>query len=227
MKQGTGHCAKVRTGGALVAAMGALLLLSASACNSGTHFQARAQDHDGSTREADPGINLNCILEHIQNPTESFHYEYRKDASDHLDERADITPQTIDGSFTDSGFRRKFHGVHSDPRNWKSAWSGLLGIRGMSSAIFIVNHHTSTVREPGSNLVNGYQAIHYSIDTSRFNATERQILGPTLGLGGFERGDAWVNEHGCPVTLSLDSELHRSDGSLLEKIHYEEEIVRK
>lgn len=212
---------------ALTATTSVFLLLSLPGCNVRRHIEAHAEDHVGTAREADPGINLNCVIEHIQNPPESFHYVYRKDASDHLDEEADVTPQTIDGSFTNSGFHREFHAMRSDARNWKSAWSGLMGISGMSSTILIVNHDSAIVREPGSKPVNGYSTIHYSIDTSRFNVTERQILGSTIGLGGFERGDVWVNSQGCPIMLSLDSELHRNDGTLLEKIHYEEAMVKK
>lgn len=223
---------------ALVATVSALALVATLGCNAHSSLEAAAErPGEGSAsaaknanadgRAADPGINLNCVIDHIQNPPESFHYSYRKDASDHLDEEADITPQTIDGSFTNSGFHRAFHGVHADPQNWQSAWSGLTGISGMSSTIALVNHDSATVREPGSSQVNGYTVIHYTIDTARFNATERQILGPTMGPGGFEKGDAWVDAQGCPVKLSLDSELHRNDGSLLEKIHYEEAMVKK
>ena len=220
-------------GAVLLAAGSAFVVLFASSCNMSPHFQADAENHAAArpgspaAREPDPGIDLNCIISHLQNPTESFHYVYRKDASDHLNEEADITPQTIDGSFTDSGFHRAFHGVHSDARNWQSAWSGLIGITGMSSTIAEVSNNSAIVREPGSSQVNGYTAIHYSIDTARFNAVERQILGPTLGSGGFEKGNVWTNAQGCPVKLSLDSELHRNDGSLLERIHYEEAMVKK
>lgn len=223
-------------GAALVAMVNALALLATLGCNAHSSLEAAAERpaertasgaKNADARAADPGIDLNCLIDHIQNPPESFHYSYRKEASGHLDEEAEITPQTIDGSFTNSGFHRAFHAVRSDPQNWQSAWSGLTGISGMSSTIAVVNHDSATVREPGSTQVNGYTVIHYSIDTARFNATERQMLGPTMGQGGFEKGDAWVNAQGCPVKLSLDSELHRNDGSMLEKIHYEEAMVKK
>ena len=48
-----------------------------------------------------------------------------------------------------------------------------------------------------------------------------------MGLGGFEKGDVWVTSEGCPVKLVVDDEMHNKDGSLLEKIHYEEAMVRK
>ena len=79
-------------------------------------------------------------------------------------------------------------------------------------------------RETDGGKVNGYDTIHYSIDTARFSATERQIL---LKPGDFEKGDAWVTSIGCPIKLTLDSELHRNDGTLIEKLHYEEAMVKK
>ena len=48
-----------------------------------------------------------------------------------------------------------------------------------------------------------------------------------LGPGGFEKGDVWVTAEGCPVKLVLDSELHKNDGSLLDKVHYEEAMIKK
>lgn len=222
-----------RAAAALLMAIVAAALLFTSGCNARSGFEADAENHTtrGSTsltaQAADPGISLNCVIEHIQNPPESFHYVYRKDASDHVNEEADISPQVIDGSFTNSSFRRAFHGVHSNAHEWQSAWSGLMGISGMSSAIAVVSNNSATVREPGSSQINGYSAIHYSIDTARVTGVERQILGPAMGPGGFEKGDVWVNGQGCPVKLSLDSELHRNDGSLLARIHYEEAMVRK
>ncbi len=33
--------------------------------------------------------------------------------------------------------------------------------------------------------------------------------------------------HGCPVRLILDDEMHNKNGSLLEKEHYEEEMVKQ
>ena len=55
--------------------------------------------------------------------------------------------------------------------------------------IAIVNHNSAMKREADGEQINGYKTIHYSIDTARFNATELQILGPTMGPGGFEKGD--------------------------------------
>lgn len=215
------------------------LLMITSGCNGKSDSRGRSAIDRGSgsaaernaatlPENADPGINLQCVIERIQNPPESFHYSYQEISSSPVHQEADITPQSIEGFRLDIyGQPHPLHGARSDPQNWQTAWSGLVGISGMSSAIAVVNHDSAMKREGDGEQVNGYKTIHYSLDTARFNTTERQILGPTMGPGGFEKGDAWVTSEGCPVKLVLDDEMHKNDGSLLEKIHYEEAMVKK
>ena len=172
-----------------------------------------------------PGINLNCVVEHIKNPNDSFHYSYKKNSSAPVHQEADITPQTIDGFRVDTdGQQHPLHGVRSDAQSWQGARVGLTGISGMSSTVAIINHNAAMQREADGGNVNGYDTIHYSIDTARFDAAESRML---LSPGESEKGDAWVTSEGCPVKLDLDSELHRKDGSLIEKIHYEVSMVKK
>lgn len=216
---------------AVIAAAG-LALLTVSACKSGpasksAEEKSGAQPNSTATARgsADPGIDLNCVMDHIQNPPEAFHYSYNKESSNPVHEEADITPQTIDGSFKNNSTSVSLHGVHSDAASWQSAWSGLMGISGMSSAIALVRNSSATVRE-GPEKVNGYDAIKYSIDTARGTDVEKGLYRSVLGTDGFEKGTVWVTAKGCPVKLVLDSELHPNSGSV-EKIHYEEAMVRK
>jgi len=212
-------------------------LLLAPACNSSSNPKGSVEKvtEQGSTKavknvaavgaSTDPGIDLNCVYDHLQNPPESFHYLYDKTGSNHVHQEADVSPQAI------SGFRLQFDGsqqplqaTRSDQQSWQSALAGLTGISGMSSTVAIINHNSAMQRETDGGQVNGYDTIHYSIDTARFSATERQML---LSPGEFEKGDAWVTSAGCPVKLELDSELHKRDGSFIEKLHYEEAMVKK
>lgn len=213
-----------------------LMAVSACSSNSGSKALAERTGKEDSAKsavniaapaKAGPGINLDCIYEHLQNPPESFHYIYKKDTSEnvHVDQEADITPQTIDGfRGQPDGSHTPVHGARSDSEGWQSALANLTAISGMSSTVAIVNHSSAMKREPDGGQVNGYDTIHYSIDTARFDATERSML---LKPGEFEKGDAWVTSEGCPAKLALDSELHRNDGSLIEKLHYEEAMVKK
>ncbi len=222
----------------LAAVLTGLLIISACNSNSSSKLLAEKMAKEGGVRskepsaapakgEANPGINLNCVYDHLQNPPESFHYVYKKDTSDndHVDQEADVTPQTIDGFRKQpDGSPQPLHGVRSDLDSWRGALAGLTGISGMSSTIALVNHSSAMKREADGGQVNGYDTIHYSIDTARFDETERKML---LKPGEFEKGDAWVTSEGCPAKLTLDSELHRNDGSFIEKIHYEESMVKK
>jgi hypothetical protein len=214
-----------------VLAAAGLALLAVSACKSGpaaknTDGKSGAQPNSATAQGGgDAGINLNCVMDHIQNPPEAFHYSYNKESSNPVHEEADITPQTIDGSFKNNSASSSFHGVHSDAASWQGAWSSLMGISGMSSAVALVRNSSATVRE-GSEKVNGYDAIKYSIDTARGTDAEKSLYQSVLGTGGFQKGTAWVTSQGCPAKLVMDSELHGKDGSV-EKIHYDVAMVRK
>jgi hypothetical protein len=180
---------------------------------------------------ADPGIDLNCIYGHLQSPPESFHYVYKKTESDgfNVDQEADITPQTIDGfRLQPDGVQHPLHAARSDSSSWQAALANLTGISGMSSTVSTFNHNSAMRRESDGGLVNGYDTIHYSIDTARWDEATRQMLGSfALGPGGFDKGDTWVTKEGCPVKIILDDEMHKKDGSLIEKVHYEEAMVKK
>ncbi len=198
--------------------------------------EARAASDSNSAEitaqaKKDPDIDLNCVYEHLKNPPESFHYIYKKVASDgfNVHQEADFTPQTVDGfRMQPDGTQQPLHASRSDPSAWQAALAGLTGISGMAGTVATFNHSSAVQRESDGGLVNGYQTIHYSIDTARWDATTRQMLGNfALGPGGFDKGDVWVSSDGCPVKLVLDDEMHKKDGSLVAKTHYEEAMVRK
>jgi len=206
-----------------------LLPLVASGCKVGASRDKREEKSTASAvakNQSDPGLDLNCVMDHIQNPPEPFHYTYKKDSADNnLIQEADLTPDTIDGSSKDKYASRAIKGVKSDRESWQLAWMGLTGISGMSSTIALIRNSSATVRE-GAEKMNGYDATRYSIDTSRGNAAEAGLYRATLGDGGFEKGTVWVNAKGCPVKLSLDVEMHLKNGSV-DKEHYEIEMVKK
>jgi len=207
------------------------VLLAASACNSGPSLKkaeekpAEQNSASAAQNTTGPGMDLNCIVDRIQNPPEAFRYSYKKDGSNYVDEEADVTPQTIDGTFKNNDISRAVHGVRSDKDSWQTAWMSLMGISGMSSTVALVRNSSAMVRED-TEKVNGYDAIRYSIDTARGSDAETALYRSTLGSGGFERGTVWVTSQGCPVKFSLDSEMHLKDGSV-QKVHYEEAMIKK
>jgi len=216
-----------------VAAIVTLIMLLACTSKPTSKTSAEKTTGHSASRQVDndPGINLNCVYDRLQNPPEAFHYIYKRTTSDgfKVDQEADVTSQTIDGfRGQQDGSQQAIHAMRSDPQGWQSALAGLTGISGMSSTVSTFNHNSAMQRESDGGQVNGYQTIHYSIDTARWDATTRQMLGSfTLGPGGFDKGDAWVMADGCPVKLVLDDEMHKKDGSLLETVHYEESMAKK
>ena len=178
-----------------------------------------------ATAQSSPRIDLNCVIDHIQNPTEAFHYSYKKQSSYPVVEEADVTPQTIDGSFKNNDAEHSFHGVRSDSQSWSTAWSGLMGISGMSSTVALVNSASVTVPQ-GTERINGYDTTKLFVDTTRGDIAEQGLYRSSLGAGGFEKGTAWITSQGCPVKLMLDSEMHLRNGDV-DKTHYEIEMVRK
>lgn len=212
----------------------ALLCVALTGCQSPNHQapkDAPSPSPSVAQANADPGIDLDCVYSRLQNPPDSFHYVYKKTTTTGypVDQEADFTPQTVDGfRLKPDGSQQPIHAVHSDPQGWQTALAGLTGISGMSSAVATVHGSSAMRRENDGGPLNGYSTIHYSIDTSRWDATTSRILGNSvLGQGGFEKGDAWVTSDGCPVKLALDAEMHKQDGSLLDHVHYEEAIVKK
>jgi hypothetical protein len=172
---------------------------------------------------ADPDIDLNCVVEHIQNPPESFHYAFKAESDNPWKEEADVTPQQIDGSFSNNSLPtpQQFHGT---PREVSS---NLMAIGRMASLFATVRNTSAVVNEGAENGVNSYNTVKYSIDTAGGTATEQALFKSILGPGGSEKGTVWVTSHGCPVRIVLDEELHSKDGTLAGKTHYEEAMIKK
>jgi hypothetical protein len=183
-----------------------------------------AQKSVGAARDsADPNIDLNCVVDHIQNPPESFHYAFKAESDNPWEEQAEVTPQQIDGSFSNSSLPtpQQFHGT---PREVSS---NLMAIGRMASLFATVRNTSAVVNEGAEKGVNGYNTVKYSIDTARGNATEEALYKSILGPGGSEKGSVWVTSQGCPVRIALNEELHAKDGSLAGKAHYEEAMIKK
>src|SRR5579883_347242 len=200
--------------------------ISLSGCNSATSKKADMITESPKKNvatvktSADTGIDLNCVINHIQNPPESFHYSFKAESENPWEEEADVTPQWIEGSFSNNSLPvpQQFHGTPQE------TWSNLMAIGRMASLFAIVK---SVVVNEGADKVNVYDSVKYSIDTTRGNASEQGLYKSVLGPGGFEKGTVWATSQGCPVKIVLDEELHAKDGSLLEKARYEEAMVKK
>jgi hypothetical protein len=209
--------------------VGVLAFISLSGCNSAPSrtLDPTSESPQESVRtaknSAGPDIDLNCVINHIQNPPESFHYAFKAESDNPWEEEADVTPQRIDGTFSNNSLPtpQQFHGT---PRE---ASSNLMAIGRMASLFATVRSTSAVVNEGPEQGVNSYSTVKYSIDTARGTATEQGLYKSILGPGGAEKGTVWVTSEGCPVRIVLDEELHAKDGSLLGKAHYEEAMIKK
>lgn len=215
---------------AFISAVLTVTLLSALACNSAsskssaeTTLRDTQQKALPPTNGTGPGIDLNCVMNHLQNPPESFHYSFQDDSSNRWQEEATVTPQMITGSFMNNSLPKpqEFHGTPHE------VWSNLMAIGRMASLLALVRNTSAVVNMGADKGVNGYDTIKYSIDTGRANQTEQALYTDVLGKDGFAKGTVWVIAQGCPVQLALDEELHSKDGSLVGKAHYEEAMVKR
>jgi hypothetical protein len=170
-----------------------------------------------------PDIDLNCVIDHIQNPPESFQYSFKAASVNPWEEEADVTPQRIAGSFSNKSLTTPQH-FDGSPREVSS---NLMAIGRMASLFAIVRNTSAVVNEGPEAGVNSYDTVKYSIDTARGSPTEQALYKSILGPGGSEKGAVWVTSQGCPVRIVLDEELFSQDGTLTGKSHYEEAMIKK
>ena len=214
-----------RSFGLLVAACS---LLAAGGCNS-TPASKAAQDHVATASSNGAAhISVMCIGDLINNPPSPFHYSYKyADASGSVVKEADITPQTMDITITNSAGSHSYHGVHSDEVSWNSAVLDLSGLNltKMSATLNSLNDSSAVTLEK-TETVNGYQTTKYAIDTTSASSPDKQRFETLFGKGSFEKGTVWVTTDGCAVQLVLDEGLWQSDGSI-KKDHYEIARIKK
>ena len=204
-----------------------MLSLVALGCHSGSsggpkETSSQTQSSAKADAKSGPDVDLNCVIGHLQNPPESFHYMFKDESDNPWSEEADVTPQMIDLSFK-SNYMPAPVALHGSPQEMPHQYQWAIG---RMASTFALVRGTSAVVNEGGEAVNGYNTTKLSIDTGRATATEQSLYKSTLGPGGFEKGTVWVTSQGCPVKLVVDEELHANDGSVA-KAHYDEAMVRK
>jgi len=208
---------------ALLAAVSLLGCNSAPSKRVDEGSESPQKNVDAAKKSSGPDIDLNCVINHIQNPPESFHYAFKTESDNPWNEEADVTPQQIDGKFSNNSMPipQEFHGT---PRETSS---NLMAIGRMASLFATVHSTSAVVNEGAEKGVNGYDSVRFSIDTARGTVTEQGLYKSILGPGGSVKGMVWVTSEGCPVRIALDEELRAKDGSPLGKSHYVEAMVKK
>jgi hypothetical protein len=205
-----------------------LALVTLWACTSGSASK------DAGGREVAVGssntgahIDVMCVGDRINNPSEAFHYSYQHtDANGWVEDEAEITPRAMDITIKDKSGSHTFHGVRSDEASWSSAVVDLshLNITGMSSRLNALND-TSAFVQQGRESINGYDTAKYSIDTGSANSSDRQKFETLFGKGASEKGTAWMASDGCVAKFTLDETIVQGDE--LNKAHYEMARIKK
>jgi hypothetical protein len=205
-----------------------LALVTISACKSGSASKdAGGRAVAAGSNNTDAHIDVMCIGDRINNPSEAFHYSYQHtDANGSVEDEAEITPQAMDITIKDKSGSHTFHGVRSDEGSWSSAVVDLshLNITGMSSRLNALNDSSAIVQQ-GRESVNGYDTAKYSIDTGSANSSDRQKFEALFGKGASEKGTAWMAADGCVAKFTLDETIMQGDA--LDKAHFEMARIKK
>src|SRR5258706_11823556 len=83
----------------LAAAVSVLLFGAVAGCNSQPKPATNGDTSSGSSG-GDPQIDMNCLGDHVSNPSDSFHYSFKAtDEENAVDKEADVTPQTMSSRF--------------------------------------------------------------------------------------------------------------------------------
>jgi hypothetical protein len=207
----------VRSG---ICMLAGLVFLVSCGCSSGA--KSGSADQDSASSDSGGQIDVMCIGERINNPTESFHYSFKyADASGAMIQEADITPQAMDITSTDSSGSRRYHGVRSDQASWDRGVLNLsrLSITVMAARLNSLNGGSALVKQ-GNESLNGYQTSKYSIDTASANSADQKQYGILFGPVSFEKGAIWMGQDSCVVKLVLDEGISQPNGSV-EKRHFE------
>jgi hypothetical protein len=173
-------------------------------------------------------IDVMCVGDRIEKPTEAFHYSYNySDASRWVNDEADITPQSMDITTKDKSGTHVYHGARSDEASWNSAVLDLSGlsITTMSARLDSLNGGSAIVSQ-GAEALNGYQTTKYSIDTTSAKSADQKTFAVLFGPGSFDKGTVWMGQDGCVVKLVLDEGVSQMNGGV-EKRHYEIARSRK
>jgi hypothetical protein len=204
-----------------------LVLVAFSACTSKSESRTGEERATAASDNAGSHIDLMCIGERINNPSEAFHYSYKyNDASSSVSKEAEITPQAMEITIKDQSGSHSFHGVRSDEVSWNSAVLDLsgLGLTAMMSRFDALNG-TSAISRQANEAMNGYDTTRYAINSTTAGAADQRKFAALFGTGAFEKGTVWVPADGCAVKLVLDERM--LFGSNLKDAHYELARIRK
>jgi hypothetical protein len=180
------------------------------------HFSNKVSESDGSAKDFEADLSGDTLDLTISD---------RHPATD-VDRELTKVPGTIPVVLRD-GFADSTHTNHytrADQAGWRVGGNGV-ALGGTPWGLFISK---PTVTQVGTENVNGYETLKYSIDTSHQSQLEKSPLLMSGQLKDYSiSGTAWVlKDANCVLQYNIDFEQDGKDGSV-KKTHFEGTVTKK
>lgn len=228
--------------------MALVVALSLASCNSGKQLkQEKAKEVAPKTPASNGVIGADYCLETFMKKQNALpgpvHFSYKASGSDGETKswEGDVTANTADFSmFTEqpstpdlaqnsaykihdglADFTNTFHYTRSDDHEWQMAPT--MPVQSSTPWGEFINK--PPINQVGSETVNGFEAVKYSVDNSKQDLMER------VGFSGMKdynvNGTVWVTkDSGCILQWTMDAQTTHKDGSI-RKVHYEGTVTKK
>src|SRR5690348_6699190 len=171
-----------------------------------------------------------CLQRMIKNPSAPLHLAFAESSSDSKSTsiEADVTPATI--AYT----KRETSAGQTSSSTKKLAMAQLSEMELDFDIMGPVPWHGELVaaqdaaRAQGTQVVNGYNAMEYAIDTADEPGPQKATFDSLMAVEDYKIvGNAWVTrDSGCLVKYSIDFEKDRKNGSV-SKTHFEGNVTKK
>lgn len=186
---------------------------------------AKSQQAKTAPAGSRPRPSMSCYIDRTLNAPAPFHLSWKlDDAQGHSDWEADVSASTIDGSSTGPNGTRKIHGDRANLDSWRAAYAALP--LSSESGHFRMLYTAGALTAAGSESVNGYDTVRYTVDTSQATGIGASLVQSAMGAGGSMKGTAWADKDGCIVKLVADEAWQAGNGSVTKK-HIETGMVKK
>jgi len=214
-------------------AMGAALAM-ASGCNRGSQSKAEGSSANSGAmvqpNKFNPTSASVCLQQMMKNPSGPFHVSFSERSSDRdaSSVEADVTPAAIDYTKHEISAGQ----TSTDTKHLARAQVSELDIDfGLMEP---VPWHGELVaaqdaaKSAGTESVNGYNTMKYSIDTANEPAAQKATFLSLLAVKDYKIvGSAWVaRDSGCLVKYFIDLEQDGKDGSV-KRTHFEGNVTKR
>ena len=214
-------------------AMGTTLAM-ASGCNFGSQSAAKAGSGTAvpvtqTNRFSPTGASV-CLQRMIKNPPGPFHVSFVEKSSgqDASTVDADVTPATIDYTKHDTSAGQTStdtkHLVRAQVTEMEVDFDLMKPVPWHGELVAAQD----AAKSAGTESVNGYNTIRYSIDTANEPAARKAAFLSLMAVKDYKiLGFAWVtSDTGCLVKYTIDFEQDEENGSV-KKTHFEGNVTKR